>query len=103
MTNGKIFRLLVDDEPLDVRYGTVLDHERLLDFQAGTLTRTVTWRSPAGPLLTRCESGSACASISLSQRSVAAIRYEVEAVDTSVRVVLQSELVANEFVPAVEA
>ena len=28
VTNGKLIRLLVDDEPLDVRYGELLDHER---------------------------------------------------------------------------
>ncbi len=48
VTNGKLIRLLVDDEPFDVRYGQLLRHERVLDFQAGTLTRTVEWVSPAG-------------------------------------------------------
>ena len=33
------------------------------------------------------------------QRSVAAIRYEVEAVDAPARIVVQSELVANEPLP----
>src|SRR5689334_24772628 len=28
VTNGKIIRLLVDDEPLDIRYGTLHSHER---------------------------------------------------------------------------
>src|SRR5215467_16025971 len=46
-TNGKIIRLLVDDEPLDVRYGRLLAHERVLDLRAGTLRRRVEWRSPA--------------------------------------------------------
>jgi len=98
VTNGKIFRLLVDDEPFDVRYGTVLDHERCVDFRAGTLTRTVTWRSPADTTV-RVRT---VRLVSLSQRSVAAIRYEVEALDAAARVVLQSELVANEYVPEVE-
>ena len=48
VTNGKIIRLLVDDEPFDVRYGELIDHERILDLRAGTLSRTVHWRSPAG-------------------------------------------------------
>src|SRR5246500_3622063 len=48
VTNGKLFRLLVDDEPLDVRHGQVLEHDRVLDFRAGTLKRVVKWRSPAG-------------------------------------------------------
>src|SRR3982750_2685174 len=48
VTNGKLIRLLVDDEPLDVRYGQLLDHERVLDLRAGTLTRSADWVSPAG-------------------------------------------------------
>src|SRR5438128_11929539 len=39
VTNGKIIRLLVEDEPFDVRYGELLSHERVLDLRAGTLTR----------------------------------------------------------------
>ena len=48
VTNGKIIRLLVDDEPFDIRYGTLHSHERVLDMRAGTLTREVDWSSPAG-------------------------------------------------------
>lgn len=47
VTNGKIFRLLVGDEPFDVRYGELISHERILDLRAGTLTRRAHWRSPA--------------------------------------------------------
>src|ERR1700704_5654589 len=35
VTNGKIIRLLVNDEPLDVRYGQLLAHERELDLRQG--------------------------------------------------------------------
>ncbi len=48
VTNGKLIRLFVDDEPFDVRYGRLLSHERLLDFRAGTLRRQVEWASPVG-------------------------------------------------------
>src|SRR5450755_3038988 len=48
VTNGKIIRLLVDDEPFYIRYGTLHKHTRTLDMRAGTLTRNVTWTSPAG-------------------------------------------------------
>ena len=34
VTNGKVIRLLVDDEPFDVRYGVLRAHERVLDFRA---------------------------------------------------------------------
>ena len=40
VTNGKIIRLLVDDEPFDIRYGELLSHERVLDFRAGVLRRS---------------------------------------------------------------
>jgi len=95
VTNGKIVRLLVDDEPFDVRYGELLEHERMLDLRAGALTRRAEWRSPAGKKVavrsTRL--------VSLAHRSIAAIEYVVEAVDEFVRVTVQSELVANEEQP----
>lgn len=95
VTNGKIFRLLVDDEPFDVRYGLLQRHERVLDLRAGTVSREVEWVSPTGKAVrirtTRL--------VSFSQRAVAAISFEIEPVDQSVRVVLQSALVANEPLP----
>ena len=95
VTNGKIIRLLVDDEPFDIRYGEIEKHERILDLQAGTLYREVDWVSPAGQKA-RIRSTRL---VSLSQRAAAAIRYVVEAVDQQARVVIQSELVANEPLP----
>ena len=92
-TNGKLIRLLVDDEPFDIRYGELLAHRRTLDLRAGELRREVRWRSPSGREIevktTRI--------VSFAQRSVAAIRYEVTPIDgRELRVVAQSELVANE-------
>ena len=37
LTNGKIIRLLVEDEPFDVRYGELRSHERVLDLREGLL------------------------------------------------------------------
>ncbi|MEU6020908.1 glycosyl hydrolase family 65 protein [Micromonospora sp. NPDC047134] len=96
VTNGKLIRLLVDDEPLDVRYGDLLAHERILDLRAGTLHRTLHWRSPAGREV-RVHSTRL---VSFRQRSVAAIRFEVEVADDApLRLIVQSELVANENLP----
>jgi alpha,alpha-trehalose phosphorylase len=92
VTNGKIIRLLVDDEPFDVRYGRLLSHERVLDLRAGVLGRNAEWRSPAGATVRV----SSTRLVSLVQRSAAAILYEVEPLEAPVRVVVQSELVANE-------
>src|ERR1700761_6962722 len=35
LTNGKITRRRVGEEPLDLRYGTLISHERVLDLRAG--------------------------------------------------------------------
>ena len=99
VTDGKILRLLVDDEPFDVRYGELLSHTRVLDLRAGVLRRTADWVSPVG---TRVRIRSTRL-VSFVQRAVAAILYEVEPVDESVRVVVQSELVANEPLPTPDA
>jgi alpha,alpha-trehalose phosphorylase len=96
VTNGKLLRLLVDDEPFDVRYGELLEHDRVLDMRAGTLTRNVQWRSPAGKQVKVVSTRL----VSLAQRGVAAIEYVVEALDEFVRVTVQSELVANEDQPS---
>jgi alpha,alpha-trehalose phosphorylase len=95
VTNGKVIRLLVDDEPFDVRYGTVISHRRTLDLRAGVLRREVHWRSPAG----REIKVRSLRLVSFVHRSVAAIRYEVEPQDGETRLVIQSEIVANEDVP----
>ncbi len=96
VTNGKLIRLLVDDEPFDVRYGELQDHERELDLRAGVLRRSVRWTSPSG----RTIKVSSVRMVSFTQRAIAAICYEVEPLDAPVRVVVQSELVANEALPA---
>ena len=95
VTDGKIIRLLVDDEPFDVRYGTLVRHERVLELRAGVLRREAEWVSPAGQGV-RVRSQRL---VSFVQRSVAAIVYEVEPLGTAARIGVQSELVANEPVP----
>ncbi len=95
VTNGKLIRLLVDDEPFDVRYGKVQSHERDLDLRDGVLRRSVRWTSPTG----RTVKVSSVRMVSFTQRAIAAISYEVEPIDAPVRIVLQSELVANEVLP----
>ncbi len=96
VTNGKIIRLLVDDEPFDVRFGQLRSHERALDFRAGVLRRHAEWLSPAGQHVRV----SSVRLVSFVQRAVAAVLYEVESLASATRLVLQSELVANEPMPA---
>ncbi len=98
VTNGKIIRLAVEDEAFDVRYGELRKHERVLDLRAGVLRRTAEWSSPTGRLVRV----SSTRLVSFTQRSIAAILYEVEPLEAAVQVVVQSELVTNETLPITE-
>ncbi len=98
VTNGKLVRLLVDDEPFDVRYGSLDRHERTLDLRDGVLRRDVRWTSPAGAAV-RIRSTRL---VSFAHRAIVAVRYEVSAIDEAVRIVVQSGLVANEPIPEAE-
>jgi alpha,alpha-trehalose phosphorylase len=97
VTNGKLIRLLVDDEPFDVRYGKLVSHERVLDLRSGLLRRTAEWCSPAG----RGIRVTSTRLVSFTHRAIMAIAYEVEPLDGRMNAVVQSELVANEAIPHV--
>jgi alpha,alpha-trehalose phosphorylase len=97
--NGTVIRLLVDGQPLDVRRGELLHHERVLDLRAGTLSRHLRWR-PAGGGAVEVWSERL---VSLDQPLVAAVRYTVRAVERPTEVVLQSSLLANELLPHLPA
>jgi alpha,alpha-trehalose phosphorylase len=94
VTNGKLIRLLVDDEPFDLRYGELRSHDRVLDLRSGTLRRSVEWQSPAHRTI-RVRSTRL---VSFTHRALLAIEYEVEPLDGRAAIVVQSELVANEQV-----
>jgi alpha,alpha-trehalose phosphorylase len=81
-----------------VRFGELRSHERVLDFRAGVLRRRAEWLSPAGKQVRV----SSVRLVSLVQRAVAAVLYEVEPLDTAARLVVQSELVANAPMPAAD-
>ncbi len=93
VTNGKIIRLVVDDESFDVRYGELRSHERVLDMRAGVLRRVAEWVSHSG----KGVRVSSTRLVSFAHRAVAAISYEVEPLDEPMSVVVQSELVSNEL------
>ena len=95
VTDGKIIRLLVEDEPMDLRYGRTEEHERTLDFRTGTLRRSTLWTSPTGHTV-RIKSERL---VSFTKRTIAAIHYEVEPIGEDMKLVLQSDLLANEPVP----
>jgi alpha,alpha-trehalose phosphorylase len=94
LTNGKLIRLLVEDEPFDVRYGDLRAHDRVLDLRAGTLCRSAEWTSPAH----RTVRVTTLRFVSFTHRAIVGIEFDVEPLDGRANVVVQSELVANEQV-----
>jgi alpha,alpha-trehalose phosphorylase len=92
VTDGKIVRLLVEDEPFDIHRGRLEAHERRLDLRSGLLERRARWTSQAGDTV-RVTSRRL---VSFDLRSVAAIEYTVEAIDHPLRIALQSNLIANQ-------
>ena len=91
VTDGTRIALMVEGEPLDLRTGTLLAHERMVDLRAGMLVRTMRWRSPGGhevALRSR-------RLVSLAHREIIAIAYEVEAVGEPLGLTVCSELAAD--------
>ena len=83
--------LYADDEPLDLATSDVVRYERVLDMQVGVLSREVEWRTRRGRRLVVRSRRLA----SLEDRHLAAIDYEVVALDGPVRVAVSSELVTH--------
>lgn len=92
VTDGKLIRLLVEDEPFDIHRGRLDAHVRRLDLRTGLLERRAQWTSQAGDTV-RVTSRRL---VSFDLRSVAAIEYTVEAVDRPLRIAVQSNLIANQ-------
>jgi alpha,alpha-trehalose phosphorylase len=88
VTDGKLIRLYVDDEPFFLPTARLLEYERALDMRRGTLDREILWETPAGKQV----SIRSCRLVSLEHRHLAAIRYEIVVRNARAPVVVCSEL-----------
>ena len=87
--DATVLQLYVDDEPLFLPVARLREYERVLDMQAGTLTRELRWSTAAGKHVIVRSSRL----VSLEHRHVMAISYEVTLPDDSAPIVISSELV----------
>src|SRR5262249_10607052 len=73
VTDSKIIKLFVDDEPFWLPNANLLSYDRRLNMRSGTLDREILWETPAGKqvLITSRRL------ISFANRHVAAISYRV--------------------------
>jgi alpha,alpha-trehalose phosphorylase len=86
--DGTVIRLMVDEHPLSCVTTEVQDFERSLDMQRGIVNRSVVYQLPDGRRF-RVDTKRF---VSLSQRHMACIRYEVTALDAPAHVVISSEM-----------
>jgi len=92
VTDSKIIKLFVDDEPFWLPNAKLLSYDRRLNLKSGTLDREILWETPAGKqvLITSRRL------VSFANRHVAAISYRVTLLNAAASLVLSSEMTANE-------
>jgi alpha,alpha-trehalose phosphorylase len=92
VTDSKIIKLFVDDEPFWLPNATLLSYDRRLNMKSGTLDREILWETPAGKQV----SITSRRLISFVNRHVAAISYRVTLLNAQASVVISSEVATNE-------
>jgi alpha,alpha-trehalose phosphorylase len=92
VTDSKIIKLFVDDEPFWLGSANLLSYDRRLNMKSGTLDREILWETPAGKqvLITSRRL------VSFANRHVAAISYRVTLLNAAAALVISSEMAANE-------
>jgi alpha,alpha-trehalose phosphorylase len=88
VTDSKIIKLFVDNEPFLLPEANLISFERVLDLQTGTLDREILWEMPSGKRV-RIKSRRL---VSYEHRHLAAISYEVTVLNAKAPVVISSEV-----------
>jgi len=91
VTDSKIIKLFVDDEPFWLPHANLLRYDRRLNMKSGTLDREILWETPAGKqvLITSRRL------VSFANRHVAAISYNVTLLNAAASLVISSEMAAD--------
>src|SRR4249919_3598154 len=95
VTDSKIIKLYVDDEPFWLPNANVRSFDRRLNMKSGTLDREIVYETPAGKRV----SIKSRRMVSFEHRHVAAIFYQITLLNAAAPVVLSSEMIANEPAP----
>jgi len=91
VTDSKIIKLFVDDEPFWLPDASLLSYDRRLNMRSGTLDREILWETPAGKqVLIRSRR-----LVSFENRHVAAISYCVTLLNSKAFIVLSSEMATD--------
>ena len=95
VTDTKIIKLYVDDEPFWLPHANVRSFDRRLNMKSGTLDRDIVWETPAGKRV----SIKSRRLVSFEHRHLAAMFYQVTLLNAAAPVVMSSEMIANEPTP----
>jgi len=88
VTDSKVIRLYVDDEPFYLPTADLKSYERVLDMKAGALHRDILWETASGKLV----SIRSTRIVSMEHRHVAAISYEVRLLNAPAKLIVSSKL-----------
>jgi alpha,alpha-trehalose phosphorylase len=91
VTDSKIIKLFVDDEPFWLPNANLRSYDRRLNMKSGTLDRQILWETPSGKNV----SITSRRLVSFAHRHVAAILYDVRLVNASASLVISSEMIAD--------
>ena len=91
VTDSKIIKLYVDDEPFYLPTAKLLKFERTLDMKGGILERDVIWELASGKQV----SIKSTRLVSFEHRHLAAISYTVTVLNAKAPVVITSEIINN--------
>ena len=86
--DSTIIKLYVDDELFSLPTAHLLDYRRVLNMKTGTLEREVLWETPAGKQIAI----KSCRLVSFEHRHLAAISYEVTALDADAAIDIVSKI-----------
>jgi alpha,alpha-trehalose phosphorylase len=92
VTDSKIIKLFVDDEPFWLPDANLISYDRRLNMKSGTLDREILWETPAGKQV----SIKSRRLISFVNRHVAAISYFVTLLNGDAAIVISSEMAIKE-------
>jgi alpha,alpha-trehalose phosphorylase len=92
-TDGKIIRLYVDDEPLEIHKVHLLEFRRTLDWRTGTVDREILWETPAGKRVAI----SSRRMVSMTQRHLAVLTYDVRCLNHAAHIILSSEMMTRQL------
>jgi alpha,alpha-trehalose phosphorylase len=92
-TDGKIIRLYVDDEPLEIHKARLLAFQRILDWRTGTLDREILWETPAGKRIAITSRRM----VSMTHRHLALLTYDVRCLNHTAHIILSSEMMTRQI------